>query len=325
MNTAQFILEDIKKTINEEFNMKITDVKQINRGLLNLKWSATSDNKIFIKQYNKERYNSSKIEKIKARLKIQMLLNDNGVLCPSIYEKNGNLMYTTDSGEDFIITNLINGKIIEYGEMNESQSYHLGICIGRMHYVLNEILNISEPYSWKLPTKEKLLKEWEMTYNSQTFDENSEIKAILLNQKKLLQEIDMNDFLLCKEGWSHSDLWSHNLLFNEDKIAGFLDFDRLSVTYPELDNARVLLSLALKNNVLNIRLVESFIKGYCKYYIINEEDIVRSIKLLWCLESFWWFKEQYLNTDNPPNRMMNEMIWVMENWDNLLIDCDECK
>lgn len=321
MNASELILDDIKKYMVDELKINVLTAEQIDRGLLNLKWSVkTTNGNSFVKQYSKERYNKLKINKIRERLRIQMLLHDEGVLCPNIYKKNGRLIHTTINCEDFIITSLIEGKIIEYGYLSEKQSRHLGECVGRMHYILNEKIKLKGSSSWELPTKARLLEEWDKLYSYQNLDENLGLKRILLNQKELIENMDMKDFQNCKKGWAHSDLWAHNLLFKEDELTGFLDFDRLSITYPELDTARVLLSLALRDNELDRSIVNGFIEGYSKYYNISIEDINRSFKLLWCLESFWWFREQYFDSNNPANRMMYEMIWVMENWNKIIIN-----
>nr|WP_237171634.1 phosphotransferase [Paenibacillus sp. IHB B 3084] len=38
-------------------------------------------------------------------------------------------------------------------------------------------------------------------------------------------------------GWVHRDLWTDNVLFNDDKLSAILDFDRLDYDYTQLDIA----------------------------------------------------------------------------------------
>jgi hypothetical protein len=50
---------------------------------------------------------------------------------------------------------------------------------------------------------------------------------------------------------------------------------------------------------------------------INADDIIRSLKLLYCLESFWWLNNDSFNNEGPPKRFADEMVWLSINWLNL--------
>jgi homoserine kinase type II len=106
-------------------------------------------------------------------------------------------------------------------------------------------------------------------------------------------------------------------LFYPDSLSAILDFDRLQYIYPELDIARAILSFALDNNRLRMDAVQAFIDGYNQIGAISANDIILSLKLLYCLESFWWLRTSSFNGDGPPRRFADEMEWLSINWPNL--------
>lgn len=116
---------------------------------------------------------------------------------------------------------------------------------------------------------------------------------------------------------THSDLWCDNILFFSDNVSAILDFDRLQVSYTELDIARALLSFALDDNCMRVDIVKNFISGYNKLSNLPINDVIGSMKLLYCLESFWWLVGDDQIKDGPPKRFAEEMLWLTANWFNL--------
>ena len=320
---TKLIYDDICSTLKGSLDIEVKSSVQIHRGWMNLKWIVeTNKGKLFIKQFNKTRFSTNKMMMIKERLKIHDLLSKNGVLCPQIIAYKGDLVIKSEQGEEFIITDAKEGSVLDYGKINENQIRHLGECIGQMHFVLNEKLNETPNEmvgpGWQLGSREDLLKEWQEIYDNHNDCSNPEVKHQLMRQKEIFESMDLDEFADCRKGWSHSDLWSHNIHFTDDKVSGLLDFDRVQYSYPETDIARALLSLALNEGEMDSHLVDEFINGYSKYYSITRNDIRRAIKLMWCEESFWWIREPAFNCSSPPERKLKEMIWIMDQWEVLM-------
>jgi homoserine kinase type II len=105
-------------------------------------------------------------------------------------------------------------------------------------------------------------------------------------------------------------------LFHTDSLSAIVDFDRFQYIYPELDISRAILSFALDDNCLRLDAVRAFIDGYNQFGTITVADVIRALKLLYCLESFWWLNSNRFDSE-PPKRFAYEMAWLSINWSKL--------
>jgi homoserine kinase type II len=318
INSKSCILDEIKETIENIFSVRVTDYVEINKGLLNLKWKLITSNGIFfIKQYNPERNPPSKEQRLNTALSFQMKLSEKAIKCPHILTFQGDVILKTNQNIRFIVTEYCDGNLIDAGKINCSQSFDLAVEIAKLHKIINKHNDEKAIPTWVVPSKEQLIAEanenWRLTNESNTED----INYLLKLRSEIFKNIDTTIFNGCKHGWAHSDLWCDNILFYPDSLSAILDFDRLQYIYPELDIARAILSFALDNNCLRMDAVQAFIDGYNQIGTISPNDIIRSLKLLYCLESFWWLKSSSLNSDGPPKRFAAEMMWLSINWFNL--------
>lgn len=315
------ILVEIEETIERVFSIKVTEYAEIKKGLLNLKWKVTTNSgPLFIKQYSAERYpisDKKRLNRLNTALSIQNKLSEEGIRCPHILAFNRNLMLKTKENIRFIITEYSDGNLVPAGEINCNQFYDLGIELGKIHSLVNNQIDEKAIPRWVVPSKEQLMAEWNENWRLTHSRNTSYINALLKIQKEIFESIDMSIFENSKPGWAHSDLWCDNVLFYPNSLAAIIDFDRFQYIYPELDLCRAILSFALDNNCLRLDVVKAFMDGYNQFGNINADDILRSLKLLYCLESFWWLNEDSFNSEGPPKRFAEEMIWVSTNWLNL--------
>lgn len=321
VNVEASILADIIETIERIFSIKVMEHEQINKGLLNLKWKViTNIGTFFVKQFNKERYptsNTKRLSRLNTALFIQKRLSEEGIRCPHILIHNGEVILKTKQNIGFIITEYIDGNLIPAGKINRSQFYDLGIELGKIHSVVNSKIDEKVIPRWVIPSKEQLIAEWKENWILTNVTNTIEINEFLKHQKDILESIDMATFKDSKPGWAHSDLWCDNVLFHPKSLSSIIDFDRFQYIYPELDISRAILSFALDNNSLRIDVVKAFMDGYNQFGTITDYDVIHSLKLLYCLESFWWINSNSFNSEGPPKRFAEEMKWLTINWTNL--------
>jgi homoserine kinase type II len=312
------ILKEIKETIEKMFSIRVMEHVEINKGLLNLKWKFKTDNgTLFIKEFNPERYPASKEQRLITALSFQMKLGKKGIRCPQILPFNGDVILSTKQNIRFIVTDYCEGSLINAGKINYDQAYDLGVELAKIHSIINNQIDVKANPTWVVPSKEQLIAKWDENW-SLTKDTNTEdINSFLKLQREIFENIDINIFKSFKHGWAHSDLWCDNVLFHPDSLSAILDFDRLQYIYPELDISRAILSFALDDNNLRMDIVKAFIDGYNQKGNISIDDSISSLKLLYCLESFWWLRSDSFNKDGPPKRFAEEMIWLSVNWFNL--------
>ena len=291
-NIENNILVEVIETIERIFSTKVIEYTEINRGLLNLKWKViTNIGTLFIKQYNEERYPVSNIKRtnrLNTALLTQKRLSEEGIRCPHILTSNGEVILKTKQNIRFIITEHIEGSLVYAGKINCSQFHDLGTELGKIHSLVNSKIEKKAIPRWVVPSKEQLIAEWNENWILINGRNAEYINTLLKLQKEIFENIDMSIFQGSKPGWAHSDLWCDNILFYHDSLSAIIDFDRFQYIYPELDISRAILSFALDNNCLRIDVVKAFIDGYNQFGNIADDDIIRSLKLLYCLESFWW-------------------------------------
>lgn len=321
INNENSIFLEIKETIERMFSIKITDHEPIDKGFLNLKWKVRTNNgTLFIKQFNEERYPASdekRLNRLNTALLIQNRLSEKDIRCPHILTFNGDVILETTENIRFIITEYIDGNLVNAGKINCNQFRDLGIELGKIHRLLNKQSDEKAIPRWIVPTKEQLLANWNENWLLTNDKNSTPINNLLKLQKEILENIDINIFKDSKPGWAHSDLWCDNILFYNDSLSAIIDFDRFQYIYPELDLSRAILSFALDDNVLMIDVIQAFMDGYNVFGNITADDIVRSLKLLYCEESFWWLNDHSFNIEGPPRRFAEEMMWLSLNWTNL--------
>lgn len=312
------ILEEIKDKVEEMFSESVTEHEAINKGFLNLKWKFKIDNKLFfIKQYNMERYPASKEHRLNTALSFHMKLNGKGIRCPHIITFNGDAIIKTRKDTRFIIMEYCDGNVVNAGKINSKQSYDLGFELAKIHSIINDQTCTDASPSWVVPSREQLLAQCNENLLSSKYANTENINNYHKLRKEIFESIDTDIFKKCKHGWAHSDLWCDNVLFHADSLSVILDFDRMQYIYPELDISRAVLSFALDGNYLKIDTIRSFMDGYNMVGNISIDDIICSLKLLYCLESFWWLNDDSLNSEGPPKRFGEEIIWMSNNWFNL--------
>jgi len=321
INIENSILVEIIETIERMFSIKVIEYAEINRGLLNLKWKViTNKGTLFIKQYNEERYPASNVKRtnrLNTALLIQKRLSEEGIRCPHILTSNGEVILRTKQNIRFIITEYREGGLVYAGKINCNQFHDLGIELGKIHSLVNNKIEEKAIPRWIVPSKEQLIAEWNENWILINGRNTEYINTLLKLQKEIFENIDMSIFEGSKPGWAHSDLWCDNILFYPDSLSAIIDFDRFQYIYPELDISRAILSFALDNNCLRMDVVKAFIDGYNQFGNIAADDIIRSLKLLYCLESFWWLNNNSFSSEGPPKRFADEMAWLSINWLNL--------
>lgn len=310
------ILSEIIKDLKVKFGFDTYEAEINHFGYANLKWRINTDSGVFfIKQYNSDRYSDELLRSVEVALGFQGNLNKAGIPCPTIFSHGGNHIQRTQSGERYIITEFCQGQMINPGEVNTNQMYHLGQVTGRLHQWLNMNAPQSLPLHWKPDTKSEMLKRWSLNWHDAQKSGSTKYIAALEVQRKIADEMDLEMFDFCEEGWVHWDLFVDNILFHSDKVSAILDFDRMHYIYPEFDISRAILSGAIHNDSINIESTKAFITGYRESIPISGSKLIRSIKLTWWKEASWLHIKS--EEHRTLKRFVEELIWVSNNWSSL--------
>ena len=318
--SEELILDDILKTCTRLFGFRVVESVPIKRGWLNLKWKVTTDFGIFlIKQYNKKRLKRYNHSELLFAFSQQIRLNNEGLPSPKLMSHKGNSMFESDNGEFFIVMDYCEGEIIPPGKLNAEQMFDLGKVTGKMHQILNDkTLGEDRVPQFILPSREVRLEHWKSVQKKVIESNKLHLLPVIDSQYITTEAVDFLDFNVVETGWAHRDLWVDNLLFKGNQVSAVLDFDRLKYDYPQLDVARAVISGCLnERNTFNANLASAFVAGYRENCSFEQRNLVKSLRLLWYMESTWWVDENMDQHVGPPTRFSKEMIWLSKNYGEL--------
>jgi len=210
----------------------------------------------------------------------------------------------------------MNGVNMLPGSLNEDQMYSFGKITGHMHNVFHDgTYSNNHTPKFLPPSQEQRLEYWKVL-DAKEQGENR-ISNLVEKQIKATEHFNFGWLSSCEPGWAHRDLWVDNLLFNGNQLSAILDFDRFAFDYPELDIARAIMSGALKEDEFHVKSALAFVEGYRTERKLKSGTLVRSLRLLWYLESVWWITSELNYERYQEIQFRNEMIWLAENLSEL--------
>lgn len=316
---ATEIADHIKKKFGHSVNEAIT----IDKGWLNVKWKMETDQgPIFVKFYHPERYKlhlhpERKIA-IQRTLELQRGLNLSGVRCPSVHQHKKHLLQETSTGLHYTVLDWVEGYTMPAGCLNELQMFELGQDTGKMHKWLRSVQQLDKPV-WQ-PDKDDYLREWQKNWSKAKEAGDEIVLEWQRRSRQLVESLDFQIFDACPVGWLHWDLWVDNILVSEQGLDGIVDFDRMTMAYPEIDVARAILSGALRDGKLQMDTVKPFVEGYREHIELPQGILVRSISMLYLIESIWWLRTEVRSESNLRGllgRFIEEMHWIEDHWETL--------
>ena len=319
INEQEAWAAEIAEHIHKQFRLSVNQAIPIDKGWLNVKWRMETDHgPIFVKYYHPDRYKfhlhpERKLE-IQKTLVLQHELSLAGVRCPSVHQHKDQVIQVTSTGLHYAVLDWVDGHTMPAGCLSEDHMVEIGQHTGKMHNRLRSVKPLDKP-AWQ-PDKEAYLSEWRNNWerSKQAGDEIAlEWQARSL---QLVQSLDFQMFGASPVGWLHWDLWVDNILVNGQKLAGIVDFDRMTMAYQEIDVARAILSGALHDGKLRMDAVQSFIEGYRQHMELPRGFLIRSIGMLYLIESNWWLRTEVRAESNLRDllaRFIEEMHWIEEN------------
>lgn len=307
---------DLKETSENLFDIQFISHTPLSLGWLNLKWKVKTDKgTLVLKQFSKERWQRFGIEKVALEQQIalheQVRQYENGTPCPKIWTHNGNVIQISHAGERFVLMEFMPGQNLFPGTLNVDQMYSLGRATAYMHNVFHNRTHGSE-HSPKFlpPSLEERLEYWRGLVEKAR--RNERIIGLIERQIRATERFRLDLINSCEPGWAHRDLWVDNILFKGNELSAILDFDRVAFDYPELDIGRAIMSGSLNGDQFNSSTATAFVEGYRTKRALQKGTVIRSLRLLWYLESVWWIAPN-LNCDGyQVVQFENEMVWLAE-------------
>ncbi|MDQ6423532.1 phosphotransferase [Paenibacillus sp. LHD-117] len=315
--------EEVAGLLKTRFGLTVRDASPIDKGWLNVKWKVETDGGLlFVKYYHPERYKlharPERKTAIEQTLELQQGLGEAGVPCPRVQAWKGSFIQETPSGMHITLMDWVDGVTVTAGSMNDAQMRGLGQAAGRMHRWLAAVPPLDKP-AWQ-PDQSAYLREWETNREKAAEAKDETVLAWLSRSRAIVGAMDFRQFEASKPGWLHWDLWVDNLLLHDQGVAGIVDFDRMTMAYPEIDVARAVLSGALQDGELRLAGVRAFMDGYREHAEASGELLVRAIRMLYLIESIWWLRTEIRAESELRGllaRFVEEMHWIEDHWQSL--------
>ncbi|AEI40822.1 phosphotransferase enzyme family protein [Paenibacillus mucilaginosus] len=314
---------EIAEALGQRFGWTVREMRPIDQGWLNHKWKMNTDQgPLFVKCYHPDRYKlHSRPERraaIERTLQLQDELSRSGAACPQVYRSGGPYLQETPSGLHYTVQEWTDGYTAQAGELNAAQMFGLGEEAGRMHRWLQSVPPLDKP-AWK-PDKAGYLAQWQRNWEQANQAGDEIVLEWLSRSRTVVESLDFSLFDSSREGWLHWDLWVDNIVLQEQGVAGIVDFDRMTMAYPEIDAARAVLSGSLRDGKLQTGTARAFLEGYRGQLQVQEGMLARAMYMLYLIESIWWLRtEVRLQSElrGVLGRFVEEMHWIEANWNAL--------
>jgi homoserine kinase type II len=314
---------EIAEHLKELFGISVREAVPIDKGWLNVKWRmVTNHGLLFVKYYHPDRYKlNTRPERrsaIEKTLELQHGLSAAGIPCPRVYVYKGQHIQETPSGLFYTVLDWVDGQTAQAGCLNDKQMFELGAATGRMHKWLRSVPPLDKP-AWK-PDKDAYLREWKGSWEKAQEAGDKLVMEWLRRSQNIVKSMDFRMFDSCRAGWLHWDLWVDNILLHDQGLACIVDFDRMTMAYPEIDVARAILSGSLRDGQLRMETARAFMDGYREHSEVPQGMLTRAISMLYLIESIWWFRTE-VRTESELcgllGRFVEEMHWIEDNWASL--------
>lgn len=315
--------DELAALLGSQFGLVYEGATPIDKGWLNVKWKVDTDQgPIFAKYYHPERYKlharPDRKAAIAKTLELQHGLSLAGVACPKAWSRDGGYLHSTPSGMYFAFMDWVDGATVPAGGMNDEQLRSLGHATGHMHAWLANVPPLDRP-AWE-PDRNAYFREWETNRDNAAARKDEIVLEWLTRSRAIVESTDFNMFEESKPGWLHWDLWVDNILLGERGVAGIVDFDRMTMAFPEIDVARAVLSGALREDGMRMDGVRAFMDGYREHREASGELLARAIKMLYLIESLWWLRAEIRAESHLREllaRFVREMHWIEAHWREL--------
>lgn len=305
------LIEDIESNYNIECSLQ----REVHGGWKNKKWKAHSGlGDILIKELSSERYDISKLEKVKKALIIQSKIYEDVKIVPGIFKAQNRIIQEKD-GFRYVVMEYIDGEHKNSFSINNEELFLLGKAIAHIHAV-----DTGDVYG-DSPTIEDHfgnLHEYLESIDGYKTQNNDRFRKIIDRVKKIVKTIPRDFFANLKTGFTHSDFTKDNILFT-DKNVKILDFDRGRIAYQLQDVGRAIMSFAYDGISINKDKVKCFIEGYNTIGTIKKDEVYKSLELIWIIEVTWWIREEFFDEDvkEKIKDFREEIIWITDNGKNL--------
>lgn len=242
---------DIKKFINQKYNIKVNKIETIGWGMMNTNYIIFSRNAKHIFRQN----NSKNLKQVQFEIEILRYLEQKNFPSPrirkmtnnkdtAIFQKKPCWAYKYIEGENFTV--VIPAAIKQ-----------IGVLLGELHKLLRNFK----------PSVTKQTRDPEELKKIVKRNKQKMIHSRLISPKELIEfmEVELEKFSFPSRlpvGITHQDVKPDNIIVKNGKIEGIIDFDNAYRGVLLHDITTTIIWTCFNDNKLNFKLATAFLSGY---------------------------------------------------------------
>jgi homoserine kinase type II len=308
------IINDLK----DSYGITCNQITPVSGGWLNQKWKVSTDKgELLIKQFSNKRFDRDKLGFIETALQRQIILEKNGVPCPSIRQYEGRAIRLLDNETAYMVMDFCPGKEESSDTITIKQMRSLGNACGCMHKAFSRLPALSVK-GFPIDSRRAIDMLWANFHDRMELCPTSapmEYRKAVIAQEPILIRLTTAFFDKLPKGIAHEDFSADNILFDADGISAIIDFDRNHYSYIWHDIGRAILSFAWKDDRMDLDKIHAFMDGYSQHFVLTLPDIADALRLSWCMEVPWWIQPEFFRKNREKVvRFKNEMLWLTEHW-----------
>ena len=308
------IIADLK----DSYRLTCNQITPVTGGWLNQKWKVSTDKcDLLVKQFSNKRFSRDKLKLVEFALQRQIILEKNGVPCPSIWQCGGHSIRLLDNETAYMVMDFRLGKVENPNTITIMQMHSLGSACGLMHKAFSQLPVLSVK-GFPINNREVIDSLWANFHARMQECSSStpiEYRKAVLAQEPILKQLTNKFFDKLPKGIAHEDFSSDNILFDVDCVSAIIDFDRNHYSYIWHDIGRAILSFALKDNRMNMEKIYAFLEGYSQHLMLTLPNIADALRLSWCIEVPWWIQPEFFRENRGKAvRFRDEILWLTDHW-----------
>ena len=258
------ILDKEKEFLEEQYRIKILDIKNISNGILNSNFQIDCENiKYILRIFEADRTLNEEEQEL-------ILLNKIASFIPvsEAIKNKDNEYISVFENKKFALFNYVEGKIIE--KIDTHIIREIATYLGKLHAFTKDI----RPEKYNRKTRLDFNYFYDKICQS---DIDFQDKEKLLN---LASEVKDYDFSQLECGIIHGDIFPDNVLFDENNnIKAILDFNE-SYYAPFILDIAVVINFWIKINKYDFFIENNFIRDFLNYYSKQRKITNQELKVL---------------------------------------------
>ena len=253
--------EAIKSHVFDHYGLTLASAKRIQAGVMNANFfcEIESGEKYIFKIYN---HKSS--DEIEFEMEILAELEKNDFISPRVRKWGGNDLWALFDKKPSVLYSFIDGDQVK--NVDETLIRNIGGVIGRLHCDLADFVPMAKKSSWDPADIARLVEE----HGEEISNRNVPHADAILNFVRT--ELPKFSFPNLPRGVTHQDIKLENVIVQDGKIVGLIDFD--NSYYGELlhDLTTTAIWTCFPGGNLDKKLLTTLIEGYEQKRVISKTE-----------------------------------------------------